>query len=77
MNKMPDPKTIKLLVTIPDPGDVCCDYDGIHDNCELWNADWQCCSIQHETADPVQTDDSMSASIVVRPQSCIKAEVKL
>jgi hypothetical protein len=73
---MANPKTIELLVTIPDPGDICCDYAGIHDNCELWNSDCQCCGIQHETQDPVQTDDSLEASIVLRPQSCKDAEMK-
>jgi hypothetical protein len=73
---MADPKTVRLIVQMRDPGDVCCDYAGIHDNCELWNADWQCCGIQHETQDPVQTDESLEASIVLRPQSCKYSEAK-
>jgi hypothetical protein len=68
---MPDPKTIKLLVTIPDPGDYCRVH---HEDCPLLSiVAAPKCGAGHL---PIRVPHTMGAE-VLRPRSCKDAEVKV
>lgn len=69
---MDKPKTIKLLVTIPDPGEWCCRVSAPYgeDLCDLWSEEFGCCSVHHQgEADP-------NGEGYRRPPSCKDSEVK-
>lgn len=66
---MPDPKTIKLLVTIPDPRRRCIDVSK-GEQCVLWYRNRATCLVGH-----LSSWDEESHSWL-RPPSCKDAEVK-
>lgn len=83
MNKMPDPKTIKLLVTIPDPGEWCRRYADHSSYVECWlfsmsHPHYPYCRLRHNLEIDRSTGKPSSdgGAQVRRPQSCKDAEVK-
>lgn len=73
---MPDPKTIKLLVVIPDPGEWCNSTEGSTRSgaCKMWSMRFDECLIGHEPCESIK--GKFGGHVYLRPPSCKYSEVK-